>query len=52
VQQKVWAADGFQCVYCGAKMGETLLTVDHFVPLELGGANENVFQNGKKVVIS
>ena len=39
VQQKIWAADQFACVYCGAKMGDTLLTIDHFVPLELGGAN-------------
>lgn len=39
VQQKVWAADGFCCKYCGRVMGEVLLTVDHFIPLELGGAN-------------
>jgi hypothetical protein len=39
VQQKIWRADEFQCVYCGAKMGDTLLTIDHFVPLELGGVN-------------
>ena len=40
VQQKVWAADNFQCVYCHRKMGEVQLTVDHFLPLELGGAND------------
>ena len=40
VQQKVWAADRFQCVYCGAPMGKTLLTIDHFWPLENGGAND------------
>lgn len=40
VQQKIWRADDFQCVYCGAKMGDTLLTIDHFVPLELGGKND------------
>jgi hypothetical protein len=40
VQQKVWAADGFQCVYCGRKMGNVLMTIDHFIPLELGGAND------------
>lgn len=39
VQQKVWAADGFQCVYCGAKMGAVLMTIDHFRPLEFGGVN-------------
>lgn len=40
VQQKVWATDGFKCLYCGANMGNVLLTIDHFVPLELGGAND------------
>ena len=40
VQQKVWAADGFQCQYCGTKMGQSLMTIDHFIPLELGGKNE------------
>jgi HNH endonuclease len=40
IQQKVWAADGFECMYCGAKMGQHLLTIDHFIPLELGGAND------------
>lgn len=41
VQQAVWASDNFECVYCGAKMGQTLLTIDHFVPLELGGSNDH-----------
>lgn len=40
-QQRVWARDGFQCVFCGAKMGTTLLTVDHWIPLELGGVNDD-----------
>lgn len=39
VQQKVWARDNFKCVYCGCKMGEVTLSIDHFMPLELGGAN-------------
>jgi hypothetical protein len=39
VQQKIWTADHYACVYCGAPMGTALLTVDHFIPLELGGAN-------------
>jgi len=39
VQQRIWAADGFKCAYCGAKMGKSLMTIDHFVPLELGGKN-------------
>jgi 5-methylcytosine-specific restriction enzyme A len=40
VQQKVWVADNFQCMYCGRKMGDVQLTIDHFIPLELGGAND------------
>jgi len=40
VQQKVWAADGFQCMYCNGRMGDIQLTVDHLIPLELGGKNE------------
>ena len=40
VQQKIWAADQFACVYCHRKMGEVLMTIDHFTPLELGGAND------------
>lgn len=40
VQQKVWMADGLKCQYCGRKMGEVQLTIDHFVPLEMGGRND------------
>jgi len=40
VQQKVWAADGFKCMYCGQPMGKVQLSVDHFLPLELGGKND------------
>jgi hypothetical protein len=40
VQQRIWSKDGFKCVYCGAKMGDALLTIDHWVPLELGGKND------------
>ena len=40
VQQKVWAADGFRCVFCGVYMGKAQLTIDHWVPLEMGGKNE------------
>ena len=39
VQQKVWASDGFKCVFCGQPMGKMQLTIDHWVPLELGGVN-------------
>jgi hypothetical protein len=41
VQQKIWAADGFECQYCGIRMGETTLTIDHFTPMELGGSDES-----------
>lgn len=40
VQQKVWVADGCQCMYCRRPMGEVQLTIDHFIPLELGGVND------------
>ena len=39
VQQKVWVADGFKCMFCGQKMGVVQLTIDHFCPLEKGGTN-------------
>ena len=39
VQQKVWVADGFKCMYCGVPMGKAQLTIDHWVPLERGGVN-------------
>ena len=40
VQQKVWVADGLKCLYCGVGMGRAPLSIDHFVPLEMGGAND------------
>lgn len=40
VQQKVWVADNFKCVYCDKPMGQVQLTIDHFIPLELGGKND------------
>jgi HNH endonuclease len=40
VQQRIWVADGFKCVYCGRPMGKVQLTIDHFLALELGGAND------------
>lgn len=40
VQQKVWVADGCRCMYCGVAMGKAPLSIDHFEPLETGGAND------------
>ena len=40
VQQKVYVADGCKCMYCKRKMGEVQLTIDHFIPIELGGVND------------
>jgi len=40
VQQSIWAKDGFTGVYGGKKMGQTLLTIDHWIPLELDGKND------------
>lgn len=39
VQQKIWARDGFKCMFCLRKMGDVQLTIDHWVPLEKGGEN-------------
>jgi hypothetical protein len=39
-QQKIWAADGFKCVFCNQPMGKVQLSVDHWFPLEMGGAND------------
>lgn len=40
VQQIIWVRDGYKCMYCGRKMGDVQLGIDHFVPLEAGGAND------------
>ena len=40
VQQKVWVADGCKCMFCGVKMGVAPLSIDHWEPLETGGAND------------
>jgi HNH endonuclease len=40
IQQKVYVADGLRCVYCRRPMGQVQLTVDHFVPIELDGKND------------
>jgi hypothetical protein len=41
VQQKIWVADGLKCMYCSRMMGhEVQLTMDHFIPLEMGGKND------------
>ena len=40
VQQKVWVADGYKCMFCLKPMGVVQLTIDHFMPLEIGGKND------------
>lgn len=40
VQQKIWARDGFKCMYCHRRMGEVQLSIDHFIPWEQGGADD------------
>lgn len=39
----IYLRDGFQCAYCGAVLeeGDTLLTLDHVTPQELGGSNKS-----------
>lgn len=38
IQQKIWVRDGCQCLLCGKMMGDVQMTIDHWIPLELGGA--------------
>ena len=40
VQQKVWVADGLKCMFCGVAFGKSPFSMDHFIPLETGGAND------------
>lgn len=42
IQQQIWVRDNLQCVFCLRKMGDAgvSLTVDHFIPLELDGIND------------
>ena len=40
VQQRIWVRDNLTCIFCLRVMGEVSLSVDHFVPLEAGGAND------------
>ncbi len=39
VQQQIWARDGYRCLFTGKRMGEVPITIDHWMPLELGGKN-------------
>lgn len=39
-QQKVWAADGFKCMYCKQPMPKVQLTIDHWESVEAGGKND------------
>jgi hypothetical protein len=36
----ILARDGFQCRYCGAAADNTVLVVDHIIPVALGGTND------------
>lgn len=40
IQQQIWARDDYRCLFSGKRMGEVSLTVDHWMPLELNGAND------------
>lgn len=39
IQQQIWARDNYTCLFSGRRMGEVSLTVDHWIPLELDGEN-------------
>lgn len=40
IQQRIWVRDGLMCLYCSRKMGNISLTIDHWMPLELSGKND------------
>jgi len=35
----IYARDGHRCVYCGGNGDDSKLTLDHLLPVELGGTN-------------
>ena len=39
VQQMIWHRDDWRCMYCGKRVPDVFLTIDHFSPLQLGGEN-------------
>jgi hypothetical protein len=40
VRRRVYARDGYTCVYCGRRGRGILLTIDHVFPVALGGTND------------
>ena len=36
----IYARDGFACVYCGTTESESVLSLDHVLPREMGGTHE------------
>lgn len=41
IQQRIWIRDALMCLYCGIGMEKAQLTIDHFIPLEFGGENND-----------
>ncbi len=39
IQQQIWQRDGYRCLFTGKRMGDVPITIDHWMPLELGGQN-------------
>jgi 5-methylcytosine-specific restriction protein A len=39
LRRRVYARDGYRCVYCGRNGRRILLTIDHVFPVALGGTN-------------
>jgi hypothetical protein len=40
IKNEVYTRDNFTCLYCGCKRASVDLTIDHLVPLSLGGIDE------------
>lgn len=40
IRFEIFKRDGFRCAYCGSKPGESVLRVDHVVPIADGGTDD------------
>jgi 5-methylcytosine-specific restriction endonuclease McrA len=38
-RQALYDRDGHKCIYCGRNGDDSKLTLDHLIPIELGGTN-------------
>jgi len=41
LRDMIWQRDEYTCQFCGQKPGSNDLTIDHLIPLSLGGLDES-----------